>query len=47
MKTQFQTFLIHTYCRTTYPKGIAPMQMYKVVPIAKIENWFLRLLCWR
>jgi len=23
------------------------MQMYKVVPKAKIENWFLRLLCWR
>jgi len=31
MKTQFQTFLLYTYCRNTYPKGRALMKMYRVV----------------
>jgi len=40
-KTQFQTFLLYTYCSNTYPKGRAIMKMYRVVPITKRGNSYL------
>jgi len=40
-KTQFQTFLLYTYCSNTYPKGRALIQMYRVVPITKRGNSYL------
>jgi len=37
MKTQFQTRLLYTYCRNTYPKGRALMKMYRVNYIHIVE----------
>jgi len=37
-KTQFQTCLLYTYCRNTYTKGRALVNMYRVVPKTKRGN---------
>jgi len=37
MKTQFQTRLLYTYCRNTYPKGRALMKSYRVNYIHIVE----------
>ena len=37
-KTQFQTILLYTYCRNTYPKGRALMKMNRVIRQTKRGN---------